>query len=84
MSFFRWPRTLAGITSYQYCLQLRYPSLSGGGAVDQKRASRYCDRSGRWEEGDYSQCLYTNDITNVLHTFILVGHHQCALYVSYC
>ncbi|TSO88128.1 Adhesion G protein-coupled receptor A2 [Bagarius yarrelli] len=69
---FKWPRTLAGITSYQYCLQLRYPSLAGGNAVDQKRASRYCDRSGRWEEGDYSQCLYTNDITNVLHTFILM------------
>ncbi|KAM9474884.1 adhesion G protein-coupled receptor A2 [Clarias gariepinus] len=69
---FRWPRTLAGITSYQYCLQLRYPSLAGGGAVDQKRASRHCDRSGRWQEGDYSQCLYTNDITNVLHTFMLM------------
>ncbi|XP_051525299.1 adhesion G protein-coupled receptor A2 [Myxocyprinus asiaticus] len=67
---FRWPRTLSGITSYQYCLQLRYPSL--GGLVEQKRASRYCDRSGRWEEGDYSQCLYTNDITRVLHTFILM------------
>ncbi|XP_076845234.1 LOW QUALITY PROTEIN: adhesion G protein-coupled receptor A2 [Brachyhypopomus gauderio] len=69
---FRWPRTLAGITSYQYCLQLRYPSLAVGGGVEQKKASRYCDRSGRWEEGDYSQCLYTNDITNVLHTFILM------------
>ncbi|XP_027022968.1 adhesion G protein-coupled receptor A2 isoform X1 [Tachysurus fulvidraco] len=69
---FRWPRTLAGITSYQYCLQLRYPSLAGGSAVDQKRASRYCNRSGHWEEGDYSQCLYTNDITNILHTFILM------------
>ncbi|XP_036434452.1 adhesion G protein-coupled receptor A2 isoform X1 [Colossoma macropomum] len=69
---FRWPRTLAGITSYQYCLQLRYPSVTVGGSVEQKRASRYCDRSGRWEEGDYSQCLYTNDITNVLHTFILM------------
>ncbi|KAI5622050.1 adhesion G protein-coupled receptor A2 precursor [Silurus asotus] len=69
---FRWPRTLAGITSYQHCLQLRYPSLAGGGAVDQKRASRYCDRSGQWAEGDYSQCLYTNDITNVLHTFLLM------------
>ncbi|XP_072538490.1 adhesion G protein-coupled receptor A2 isoform X1 [Salminus brasiliensis] len=69
---FRWPRTLAGITSYQYCLQLRYPSVAVGGGVEQKRASRYCDRSGRWEEGDYSQCLYTNDITNVLHTFILM------------
>lgn len=79
MPFLRWPRTLAGITSYQYCLQLHYSSLAGGGAVDQKRASRYCDRSGRWEEGDYSECLYTNDITNVLHTFILVGYHHCAL-----
>ncbi|XP_057213521.1 adhesion G protein-coupled receptor A2 isoform X1 [Triplophysa rosa] len=69
---FRWPRTLAGITSYQYCLQLRYPSLTLGGGVEQKKASRYCDRSGRWEEGDYSQCLYTNDITRVLHTFILM------------
>ncbi|KAG7480687.1 hypothetical protein MATL_G00058950 [Megalops atlanticus] len=69
---FRWPRTLAGITSYQFCLQLRYPSLAVSGGVEQKKASRYCDRSGRWEEGDYSQCLYTNDITRVLHTFILM------------
>ncbi|KTF96290.1 hypothetical protein cypCar_00025015, partial [Cyprinus carpio] len=68
----RWPRTLAGITSYQHCLQLRYPSLTIGGGVEEKKASRNCDRSGRWEEGDYSQCLYTNDITRVLHTFILV------------
>uniref|UniRef100_A0A8C2KCP1 Adhesion G protein-coupled receptor A2 n=1 Tax=Cyprinus carpio TaxID=7962 RepID=A0A8C2KCP1_CYPCA len=69
---FRWPRTLAGITSYQHCLQLRYPSLTIGGGVEEKKASRNCDRSGRWEEGDYSQCLYTNDITRVLHTFILM------------
>uniref|UniRef100_A0A8C7V2R4 Adhesion G protein-coupled receptor A2 n=1 Tax=Oncorhynchus mykiss TaxID=8022 RepID=A0A8C7V2R4_ONCMY len=69
---FKWPRTLAGITSYQYCLQLRYPSLSMGGTVEQKQASRYCDRSGSWEEGDYDNCLYTNDITRVLHTFILM------------
>lgn len=69
---FRWPRTLAGITSYQYCLQLRYPSLTLGGGVEQKKASRNCDRSGRWEEADYSQCLYTNDITRILHTFILM------------
>ncbi|KAG9354785.1 hypothetical protein JZ751_001498 [Albula glossodonta] len=69
---FRWPRTLAGITSYQFCLQLRYPSLTMGGDVEQKKASRYCDRSGHWEEGDYSNCHYTNDITRVLHTFILM------------
>jgi len=76
---FRWPRTLAGITSYQYCLHLRYPSLTIGGGVEQKKASRNCDRSGRWEEGDYSQCLYTNDITRVLHTFILVSAESCVL-----
>ncbi|XP_068594413.1 adhesion G protein-coupled receptor A2 [Brachionichthys hirsutus] len=68
---FRWPRTLAGITSHQYCLQLRYPSLSLEGGVEQKKASRYCDRSGKWQEGDYSDCHYTNGITRVLHTFIL-------------
>ncbi|MEQ2195131.1 hypothetical protein XENOCAPTIV_007928, partial [Xenoophorus captivus] len=53
---FRWPRTLAGITSHQYCLQLRYPSLSVEGVLEQKKASRYCDRSGKWHEGDYSNC----------------------------
>ncbi|XP_028270663.1 adhesion G protein-coupled receptor A2 [Parambassis ranga] len=68
---FRWPRTLAGITSHQYCLQLRYPSLSVDGGMEQKKASRYCDRSGKWHEGDYSNCHYTNGITRVLHTFIL-------------
>ncbi|KAM4616137.1 adhesion G protein-coupled receptor A2 [Polymixia lowei] len=68
---FRWPRTLAGIISHQYCLQLRYPSLSMEGGMEQKKASRYCDRSGKWEEGDYSSCHYTNGITRVLHTFIL-------------
>lgn len=68
---FRWPRTLAGITSHQYCLQLRYPSLSVEGGMEQKKASRYCDRSGMWQDGDYSNCHYTNGITRVLHTFIL-------------
>ncbi|XP_032372862.1 adhesion G protein-coupled receptor A2 [Etheostoma spectabile] len=68
---FRWPRTLAGITSHQYCLQLRYPSLSVEGGIEQKKASRYCDRSGNWQEGDYTDCHYTNGITRVLHTFIL-------------
>lgn len=69
----RWPRTLAGITSHQYCLQLRYPSLSVEGGIEQKKASRQCDRSGNWQEADYSECHYTNGITRVLHTFILVG-----------
>lgn len=68
---FRWPRTLAGITSHQYCLQLRYPSLSVEGGMEQKKASRYCDRSGKWQEGNYTSCHYTNGITRVLHTFIM-------------
>ncbi|KAM6930340.1 adhesion G protein-coupled receptor A2 isoform 2-T3 [Xenentodon cancila] len=68
---FRWPRTLAGITSHQYCLQLRYPSLSVEEGMEQKKAYRHCDRSGKWQEGDYSNCHYTNGITRVLHTFIL-------------
>ena len=44
--------------------------LSGG--APGTRASRRCDRAGRWEPGDYSHCLYTNDITGVLYTFVLV------------
>lgn len=39
----------------------------------EKQACRRCDRTGRWEEGDYSHCLYTNDITRVLYTFVLVS-----------
>lgn len=68
---FRWPRTLAGITSHQYCLQMRYTSMPAEGGMEQKRASRHCDRSGKWQDGDYSNCHYTNGITRVLHTFIL-------------
>lgn len=69
----RWPRTLAGITSHQYCLQLRYPSLSVEGGIEQKKASRKCDQTGTWLEADYTDCHYTNGITRVLHTFILVS-----------
>ncbi|XP_063167507.1 adhesion G protein-coupled receptor A2 [Candoia aspera] len=68
---FRWPRTLAGITAYQSCLQ--YPFASGNaGSGHEKQAWRHCDRTGHWEEGDYSHCLYTNDITRVLYTFVLM------------
>ncbi|XP_066495904.1 adhesion G protein-coupled receptor A2 isoform X2 [Tiliqua scincoides] len=68
---FRWPRTLAGITAYQSCLQYPFTSGNGGGGME-KQACRRCDRTGRWEEGDYSHCLYTNDITRVLYTFVLM------------
>ncbi|XP_078521542.1 adhesion G protein-coupled receptor A2 [Lissotriton helveticus] len=69
---FKWPRTVAGITAYQPCLQYPFPSVTINGRAQEKRASRHCDRSGRWEEGDYSKCLYTNDITRVLYTFVLM------------
>ncbi|XP_064896947.1 adhesion G protein-coupled receptor A2 [Columba livia] len=71
---FRWPRTLAGITAYQPCLQHPFAAgpAGGGSAGGEKQAWRRCDRAGRWEEGDYSHCLYTNDITRVLYTFVLM------------
>lgn len=74
----RWPRTLAGITAYQSCLQYPFTSVPLSGGAPGTRASRRCDRAGRWEPGDYSHCLYTNDITRVLYTFVLVrlGHPQ--------
>uniref|UniRef100_A0A8C4RCN3 Adhesion G protein-coupled receptor A2 n=1 Tax=Erpetoichthys calabaricus TaxID=27687 RepID=A0A8C4RCN3_ERPCA len=65
---FRWPRTLAGITAFQPCLQYHF-AVEGN---VEKRALRRCDRSGHWEEGDYSQCQYVNDITRVLYTFVLM------------
>lgn len=70
----RWPRTLAGITAFQPCLQ--HPFAAGpaaAGSAGEKQAWRRCDRTGRWEDGDYSRCLYTNDITRVLYTFVLVS-----------
>ncbi|XP_048474477.1 adhesion G protein-coupled receptor A2-like [Rhincodon typus] len=69
---FRWPRTLAGITVSQPCLQYPYPSSSDNGASLEKRTFRKCQRSGQWAEADYSECLYTNDYTRVLYTFILM------------
>uniref|UniRef100_A0A4X2KZV1 Adhesion G protein-coupled receptor A2 n=1 Tax=Vombatus ursinus TaxID=29139 RepID=A0A4X2KZV1_VOMUR len=69
---FRWPRTLGGITAYQSCLQYPFTSVPLSGGTPGTRASRRCDRTGRWEPGDYSHCLYTNDITRVLYTFVLM------------
>ncbi|XP_042200346.1 adhesion G protein-coupled receptor A2 [Callorhinchus milii] len=67
---FRWPRTLSGIVSYQLCLQ--YPSFSVIRPSLEKKASRRCGRSGQWETGDYSECLYINDYTRTLHIFTRV------------
>ncbi|KAM4678524.1 adhesion G protein-coupled receptor A2 isoform 2-T2 [Discoglossus pictus] len=88
---FWWPRTLAGITSYQACLQYPFTSVSLNGPGQEKKASRRCDRSGTWEEGDYSNCLYINDITRVLYTFVsmpinasnvLALAHQLRMYTA--
>ncbi|XP_069773566.1 adhesion G protein-coupled receptor A2 [Narcine bancroftii] len=65
---FRWPRTLAGITVYQPCLEHPYPSPSS----EERKTSRKCNRAGVWEEADYSQCLYINDYTRVLSSFTLM------------
>ncbi|NWZ95524.1 AGRA2 protein, partial [Nesospiza acunhae] len=71
---FRWPRTLAGITAFQPCLQHPFAAgPAGAGSAGEKQAWRRCNRAGRWEDGDYSHCLYTNDITRVLYTFVLVS-----------
>lgn len=75
----RWPRTLAGITAYQSCLQYPFTSVPLSGGTPGTQASRLCDRAGRWEPGDYSHCLYTNDITRVLYTFVLVRPGQGAV-----
>ncbi|XP_053258357.1 adhesion G protein-coupled receptor A3 [Podarcis raffonei] len=67
---FRWPRTLAGITSYLVCT--RYSGGSGiytGNSQAEKRAWRRCDRGGFWAEEDYSRCQYTNDATQILYMF---------------
>ncbi|TRZ10862.1 hypothetical protein HGM15179_016259, partial [Zosterops borbonicus] len=70
---FRWPRTLAGITAFQPCLQHPFAAGPAGvGSAGENQARRRCDRAGRWEDGDYSRCLYTNDITRVLYTFVLM------------
>ncbi|MBN3280306.1 AGRA2 protein, partial [Polyodon spathula] len=69
---FRWPRTLAGITAFQPCLQYPFGSTSMSGGASEKRALRHCNRAGRWEEGDYGQCLHTSDITRGLYTFVLM------------
>lgn len=51
--------------------------------MEQKKASRYCDRSGKWQEGNYTSCHYTNGITRVLHTFIMVSS-GARMTIIYC
>ncbi|XP_006000352.1 adhesion G protein-coupled receptor A2 [Latimeria chalumnae] len=69
---FRWPRTLAGITAYQPCRHYPFTSITVNLGSQENRALRRCDRTGCWEEGDYSSCLYTNDITSALHALFVM------------
>ncbi|XP_053318133.1 adhesion G protein-coupled receptor A2 [Spea bombifrons] len=88
---FRWPRTLAGITSYQTCPPYPFTAITLNDGMPERKASRRCDRSGHWEEGDYSNCQYTNDITNVLYRLakmhinasnVLSLAHQLQIYTA--
>ncbi|NXM82299.1 AGRA3 protein, partial [Oenanthe oenanthe] len=66
---FRWPRTLAGITAYQPCLQNSFSSAAFHRGAEEPKAWRRCNRTGRWEEENYSECPYSQEITQVLHAF---------------
>ncbi|NWY64256.1 AGRA3 protein, partial [Erithacus rubecula] len=66
---FRWPKTLAGITAYQPCLQHSFNSVAFHRGAEEAKAWRRCNRTGRWEEENYSECPYSQEITQVLHAF---------------
>ncbi|NXK58695.1 AGRA3 protein, partial [Sylvietta virens] len=66
---FRWPKTLAGITAYHSCLQYSFNSVAFHNGADEAKAWRKCNRTGRWDEENYSECPYSQEITQVLHAF---------------
>ncbi|KAI1236308.1 hypothetical protein IHE44_0001593 [Lamprotornis superbus] len=66
---FRWPKTLAGITAYHPCLQYSFNSAAFHNGAEEAKAWRKCNRTGRWEEENYSECPYSQEITQVLHAF---------------
>ncbi|CAM9378164.1 unnamed protein product [Lampetra fluviatilis] len=41
----------------------------GGGGSGALVASRRCDRTGQWVDGDHASCQYANEHTRLLHTF---------------
>lgn len=65
----RWPKTLAGITAYQPCLQYSFNSVAFHNGAEEAKAWRKCNRTGRWDEENYSECPYSQEITQVLHAF---------------
>ncbi|XP_042647235.1 adhesion G protein-coupled receptor A2 isoform X2 [Tyto alba] len=66
---FRWPKTLAGITAYHPCLQYSFNSIAFHNGAEESKAWRKCNRTGRWDEENYSACPYSQEVTQVLHAF---------------
>lgn len=66
---YRWPKTLAGITAYHPCLQYSFNSIAFHNGAEEAKAWRRCNRTGRWDEENYSECPYSQEITQVLHAF---------------
>ncbi|NXO32500.1 AGRA3 protein, partial [Cisticola juncidis] len=66
---FRWPKTLAGITAYHPCLQYSFNPVTFHKSAEEAKAWRKCNRTGRWDEENYSECPYSQEITQVLHAF---------------
>ncbi|XP_038267044.1 adhesion G protein-coupled receptor A1 [Dermochelys coriacea] len=66
---FRWPKTLAGITAYHPCLQYSFSSISLHNGAEESKAWRKCNRTGRWADENYSECPYSQEVTQVLHAF---------------
>ncbi|KAM8851735.1 adhesion G protein-coupled receptor A3 isoform 3-T4 [Synchiropus picturatus] len=71
---FRWPKTLAGILAFQPCAPATFGSaphpsgtVSHRSTPREKKAWRRCDRTGRWDQEDYTQCPYASELTRVLH-----------------
>lgn len=65
----RWPKTLAGITAYHPCLQYSFNSIAFHNGAEDSKAWRKCNRTGRWDEENYSECPYSQEVTQVLHAF---------------
>ncbi|XP_061914747.1 adhesion G protein-coupled receptor A2 isoform X2 [Entelurus aequoreus] len=71
---FRWPKTFAGILAFLPCAPATFGSASHpSGSAPRfsshrvKKAWRRCNRTGRWDAEDYTQCPYASELTRVLH-----------------
>ncbi|KAG8551720.1 hypothetical protein GDO81_004231 [Engystomops pustulosus] len=69
---YRWPRTIAGMTTFHPCRQFPVNSLYYSDAVGDPKAWRKCGRAGLWTEEDYAACPFSNEVTRHLHAISLV------------